>query len=375
MKKFLLLNTLAFLLSIANSKAQYAYTGNSTDKNSGNSVYGITLCGAEFGENNLPGVLNRHYTYPNPSEINYFTSKGAKIIQLPFKWERLQRTLGGNLDEAELKLISKFVDDCATRGAMVILVMQNFGRYKIDNQELILGSKELPNYYYYDVWKKIAFTFKEYTNIYGFDIMSEPHNMWGFSWATSAQAAIEGIREINKTANIIVGGENYSDPSSWPIINDALRFLYDPSNKIIYDAHCYFDKDRSGRYINEYGADGAYEKIGIDRIKPFLDWLKKNRKQGMIGEFGVPANDSRWLMVMDKFLTYISEQQIIANYWAAGSWWYNYPLSIQPAQGIDKPQMAVLQKYLTSANNYTITTSNQYRENKPPVYSSSVSNK
>ncbi|MBN8837053.1 MAG: cellulase family glycosylhydrolase [Sphingobacteriia bacterium] len=336
---------------------------------------GINICGSEFGEDKLPGKLNVDYVYPNEKEINYFALKGFKIVNLPFKWERIQKELGADLNIIEIDEIKKVLNICSKKGLKVILSMHNFGRYRKYNTNFVVGSSIVPKETFKDVWKKIAFTFKEYTNIYGFDIMSEPHNMWGFSWATSAQAAIEGIREINKTANIIVGGENYSDPSSWPIINDALRFLYDPSNKIIYDAHCYFDKDRSGRYINEYGADGAYEKIGIDRIKPFLDWLKKNRKQGMIGEFGVPANDSRWLMVMDKFLTYISEQQIIANYWAAGSWWYNYPLSIQPVQGIDKPQMAVLQKYLTSANNYTITTSNQYRENKPPVYSSSVSNK
>ncbi|MFX7764252.1 hypothetical protein ABTK05_21565, partial [Acinetobacter baumannii] len=61
-------------------------------------VYGITLCGAEFGETNLPGTLGTHYTYPNTSEVAYFAAKGAKTIQLPFKWERIQRQLSGPLD-------------------------------------------------------------------------------------------------------------------------------------------------------------------------------------------------------------------------------------------------------------------------------------
>ncbi|MFM9776307.1 cellulase family glycosylhydrolase, partial [Streptomyces galilaeus] len=87
------------------------------------------------------------------------------------------------------------------------------------------GSSVVPKEMFKDVWKRIALAFKDYNNVYGFDIMSEPHNMWGFSWPNSAQAAIDGIREINKSVNIIVGGENYSDPSGWPIVNDALRFL------------------------------------------------------------------------------------------------------------------------------------------------------
>ena len=33
---------------------------------------GITLCGAEFGEKQLPGILNLHYTYPTMKDIQYF---------------------------------------------------------------------------------------------------------------------------------------------------------------------------------------------------------------------------------------------------------------------------------------------------------------
>jgi len=33
------------------------------------------------------------------------------------------------------------------------------------------------------------------------------------------------------------------------------------------------------------------------------------------------------------------------TYWAAGRWWGNYPMSVQPKNGEDTPQMTVLKKY------------------------------
>jgi endoglucanase len=35
-----------------------------------------------------------------------------------------------------------------------------------------------------------------------------------------------------------------------------------------------------------------------------------------------------------------------ATYWAGGPWWGNYMFSIEVANGVDKPQMDVLEKYL-----------------------------
>jgi endoglucanase len=34
------------------------------------------------------------------------------------------------------------------------------------------------------------------------------------------------------------------------------------------------------------------------------------------------------------------------TYHTAGPWWGDYPFSIQPEDGIDKPQMQVLSRYL-----------------------------
>ncbi len=361
MKKYLLI-LIAFALYTFSAKAQI------TESN-----FGITLCGAEFGENSLPGVLNTNYTYPVASEINYFASKGANIIQLPFRWERIQRTLGGPLDERELSLIKKFVDDCTKKNVMVTLVMQNFARYKINNVEYIIGSPQVSLASYRNVWKKIASVFKDSKNIFAFSIMSEPNHMENYSWFYAAQQAILGIREIDRTHTILVDGDNYSGPETWVEYNDRLKYLVDPANNMMFNAHCYFDEDRSGHYVNTYENSGATEMTGVERISHFVEWLQKNDKKGFVGEFGIPKNDRRWFAVLENFLQYLIQNNMGGCYWAAGPWWKNYPLSIEPANNGDQPQMIVYAKYLDKVNRNTIamntnnTLTNSYARNEKSI--------
>ena len=69
-------------------------------------------------------------------------------------------------------------------------------------------------------------------------------------------------------------------------------------------------------------------------------------KKGFIGEFGVPHNDPRWNTVLDNFLFYLNANNVGGTYWAGGTWWGSYPLSIEPTDNFatHKPQMSVLQK-------------------------------
>jgi endoglucanase len=119
----------------------------------------------------------------------------------------------------------------------------------------------------------------------------------------------------------------------------------------MFNAHCYFDKDYSGTYANNYDADGAYEFVGVERMRPFISWLNNNNLRGYVGEFGIPKNDNRWFTVMHNFLAYLQMNNIGASYWAAGAWWKNYPLSIQPINNTDQPQIVAFSKYF---NNKTL---------------------
>jgi endoglucanase len=116
---------------------------------------------------------------------------------------------------------------------------------------------------------------------------------------------------------------------------------------VLYEAHQYFDDTGAGFYDQSYDAEGAYPNIGVDRVRPFVEWLREKGKKGFIGEFGVPGDDQRWNVVLDNFLAYLEANHVGGAYWAGGPWWGSYPLSIEPADNFtsDKPQMSILQKY------------------------------
>lgn len=309
--------------------------------------FGINLCGGEFGEKEFPGTYGVTYQYPTNTEIDYFYKKGFRLIDLPFKWERVQPTLGGELDAFQLKEMKRVVAFCESRGIKVILGMHNFGRYRVNSRDMVIGTPYVTRADYCDVWIRLAKEFKGYKNIYGFDIMNEPHNMGPYSWSETAQQAILAIRTVDARNTIIIAGENYSNPDTWVKYNDALRNLKDPSGKLIFDAHCYFDRDFTGKYLLPYELNQVDEYVGVRRIKPFVDWLQKNNLKGIVGEFGVPGNDPRWLKTLDVFMRYISDLGMNGCYWAAGPLWPDdYALSVNPfADNIDKPQMKILKQY------------------------------
>src|SRR5690606_19637190 len=110
-------------------------------------------------------------------ELEYFKSKGLNLVRLPFKWERIQRSLKGPLDHSELIRMKNFISAAQTKGVFIILDMHNYGRRKIDGTTHIIGSSEVSIEDVADAWGKLAKEFKSYTNIWGYGLMNEPHGM------------------------------------------------------------------------------------------------------------------------------------------------------------------------------------------------------
>lgn len=48
--------------------------------------------GAEFGEGNIPGTLEKDYTWPKTSQIQILRDAGMNIFRVPFLMERLVPT-------------------------------------------------------------------------------------------------------------------------------------------------------------------------------------------------------------------------------------------------------------------------------------------
>ena len=130
--------------------------------------YGIKVCGPEFGQTKFPGVYGFDFIYPDSMELQYFYNKGFRMIDIPFRWERVQPKLMGDLDSIEMSRMNTIIKTCNSIGLQVKLTLQNFGRYTMNDKVWVIGSKQLPSKTLADVWKKLASALKAFENIYGF---------------------------------------------------------------------------------------------------------------------------------------------------------------------------------------------------------------
>lgn len=328
--------------------------------------FGVNLSGAEFGGHYLeqgqpyPGIRGTHYDYPVPSQLDYLKGKGMNLIRFPFRWERIQRELYGELDAEEIQLMKNLVNGANEREMKIFIDMHNFGRRGRSAYDLDLIDGEgspVTRHHLADAWKKIALEFKD-LNLWGYDIMNEPHDMGSASsWFTIAQEVIDSIRKVDTNTPIIICGDRWSSAYHWPQFSDNLKNLVDPADKLIYQAHLYFDKNESGAYNGTYASEQATPQIGIERATPFVNWLKTNRKKGMIGEYGFPVyrdgtnadDEDKWALVLDNMLKYLQENAVTGTYWSTGSRWGGNKLSADPKDSpdgkSDRPQMKVLEKY------------------------------
>jgi hypothetical protein len=320
---------------VFNTDPSYAITGSDGYSR----MFGVNLAGGEGGT--VPGTYGTNYIYPNANEFTYYNGKNQNLIRLPFRWKRVQRTLYGALDSAEMTRLDSVIALASARGMKVLLDMHDYARYDGN----LIGSTAVPNSAFTDVWQKIADRYKTNTAIWAYGIMNEPHSTGGL-WPAAAQAGVDGVRLADSTHFVTVCGENWANAYTWPTSNPNLN-VTDSTGKLIYEAHCYFANSNNDQY-GTYDAEGAYPDKGVIKVSPFIYWLKQKGARGMIGEYGVPNNDARWNVVLDKFLAYLYANGISGTYWAGGPWWsQSYTLSVEPTSNftVDKPQMNILQNY------------------------------
>jgi len=311
---------------------------------------GVNLAGADFAGDVIPGVYGQNYTSPTHAEVDYFVGKGMTILRIPFLWERLQPTLNGPLDDAELGRLDDIVNYAVAAGTNVLLDPHNYAAYAGN----IIGYGDVTAAAFADFWGKLAAHFGPLPQAY-FGLMNEPHSVAGGQtlrtedWVVAANDAIQAIRAAGATNTIMVSGNGYDSASAW---NDnwygtsnssQLLKIVDPLDKVVFEAHQYMDSDSSG--TNPACASAT---VGSARLSTFTGWLRNNKKHGFLGEFGA-GSDPTCLAAIDDMLTHVdkySDVYVGWTWWAAGPWWGTYFSSVEPDSGADKPQMPVLVSHL-----------------------------
>lgn len=327
---------------------------------------GVNMAGADFGvtPGTLPGIYGTHYIYPHdwPDYLDnfaYFQEKGFNVVRLPFRWERLQRELFGELDADELERIKGFIEVAWDHDLAVIIDPHNYARYcdavtqvgaTYCGDERLIGNGMVTNEAFADFWSRLAGELAGNPGVWAYGLVNEPVYPLEIRhlWPEAAQAAIDAIRTVDMDTVILVPGEDWSGAYTWPEANPGLHLLEDPADNLIFEAHLYFNKTRSGNYDEPYDAedDYYYPHLGADLLQPFLNWLAEHDARGFLGEYGVPGDQEEWLVVLGHFMGALDERCIGGTWWSAGPWWGDYELRLDPpAAGVDRPQMAVLEQH------------------------------
>lgn len=304
-------------------------------------LVGLNIAGAGFASSVIPGKHGTNYFFPPEGYFEKWKIRGIRTIRFSIIWERLQPELKAALDENYSLLMDRMFEQAAAYDIRVILDVHNYSRFKGE----VIGTENVPISAYQDLMERIARRWNGYPALYAYDIMNEPYGTANALWPTVAQAGIDGIRKYDGSRPLFIEGRSWSSSYRWPQHNDPLLALEDPADNLIFSAHAYIDSNSSGQYKEGPGDDFDL-MAGVKRVTPFVNWLIEHGKRGHIGEFGVPGDDSRWLQAMDNLLAFLQQHCIPMTYWAAGPSWGTYKLSVEPRAGEDRPQWAVLEKYV-----------------------------
>ena len=320
---------------------------------------GVNIAGAEFGE--VPGVLNKNYTYNNEATFKYFGEKGFNVLRVPISWERMQPALSGVLDADNLRELKKNIAWAKAHESSVIIDVHNYCRYGLKTGGKAVsfiidtvhdGQVPVKTADLADLWVRLSNEFKDDAGVYGYGLMNEPHDLGTADWKGISNTVVKAIRDNGDKKLILVGGVHWSNASGWKKNNGPISWIDDPEKNFLYEAHCYFDSDNSGSYKKSYdkelGANPNLANIGSERVKGFVEWCRKNNVRGFLGEFAIPGNDARWNEVLENFMQALDQAGFGATYWAAGIFWGEYTLSLQPTDKYtaDRSQMEVMLRHL-----------------------------
>jgi endoglucanase len=363
---------------------------------------GVNLSGAEFGQGSLPGTYNSAYTYPTNAEVDYYTNKGMNTLRMPFRWERLQRTPNAT----ELSRMDSFVNYATGKGDYVLIDPHNFERYYPSTSNfqssangLIGGSTAdaqlsyntlngstagtanvvVTNTMFANFWGQIAAHYANNSHVI-FDLMNEPNSVSASQVVTSDNAAIAAIRAAGANQLVLVEGTSYTGAWTWTTgsgNNTAFMpaNITDPANNWAIEMHQYMDQDGSGTHATINNSDPM---TGVQRLTLATQWLQQNNVRGFLGEFAVdnsiinknnPADpNTLGNAVLNNMLQYMqanSSAWIGWTWWGGGPWWadgipqnlggHGTPVSlfhIDPINGVDQNDMAVLQQYLPKAGDF-----------------------
>ncbi|KAL1612325.1 hypothetical protein SLS60_000551 [Paraconiothyrium brasiliense] len=287
--------------------------------------FGINESGAEFGEGTYPGTYGKQYIWYDLNTIDQFIAQGMNMFRLNFAMERLTpNSLTGAFDQYYLGNLTEQVNHITQKGAYAMIQPHNYGRFYSNIITDTTGFKTW--------WQNVAAKFKD-NELVVFDTNNEYHDMDDTLVFNLNQAAIDGVRAAGATKQYITPeGNSWTGAWTWVSSGNAASLvnLKDPQNKLVYQMHQYLDTDGSGTH-----AECVSTTIFKERLQAATQWLKDNKKVGVIGEYA-GGNNTQCIAALQDGLNYLDQNSDVwygALWWAAGPWWSDYFFSMEPTTG------------------------------------------
>ncbi len=200
------------------------------------------------------GNYVKQWNYGSTATWEYLASRGITHVRLPFRSERIYRTMGGSLDTTEVGRITDALDDALANGISVVLDCHNFGYHYVDNGTW--GDRtNWTDGNFADMWAKLVAAFDAHGTVVGYDLMNEPVGM--SSWrSTTSQAAVTAIRNAGSTKTVVVEFPGFAHPEEV----SGTPWITDPANNTRYSVHCYLDyaSNKSSSYSPGGSQMGVY---------------------------------------------------------------------------------------------------------------------
>ncbi len=320
-------------------------------------VRGANVSGGDFGT--VPGTYGIDYTYPTEAEIDYYADHRFNVLRLPFRWQRIQHDLFGELDSSgdatgDFDRLRQVVQWSTDRGLIAVLDPHDYGGRNVDGIAVKVGTSALPAAALEDLWVRLAKEFKDNERVW-FGLMNEPTSISAADWKATAQSVTNAIRATGARNRLLVPGTDYSGAHSWVTSGNGAQMatFTDPANNFIFDVHQYLDGDSSGK------KGTCVAGAGSSRLAPFITWAReKPGRIGFLGEFagGDPtvAGQEQCLIELAALLDAAENSGVFAGWtvWGGGSWWepsYIFRLEPTDLSSSDTNHMRLLQRYVHRA--------------------------
>jgi hypothetical protein len=208
-----------------------------------------------------PGRYGYDYTYGSPGSYTYLQRRGVRLIRLAATWERLQPEPFGRLSQPETARLRAALETARRTGIAVVLDLHGYGGYRAGGpggpSTLVLGTPALPTGALADVWSKLVTALGDEPALAGLGLLNEPTRLAARGragarlWEAASQQAVDRIRAAGSRTAVVVTG--YGSPAPGHLAEEHPRpWLTDPLDRVVYDAHVYFDADGSGHYADRY---------------------------------------------------------------------------------------------------------------------------